>query len=104
MNENNVVLLTISPLLKALEAIHHRTIISVCRRCQNDKQQAHVQPSHSLLLVPSNAGKVLPRQLEGRFRVLEVHDDVRRRAVAGRGGEAISKPGQVHVWGPHGII
>lgn len=68
-------MIIVSPLLKTLKAIHHRTIVSICRRCQNDEQQTDVQSPHSLLFIPGDSGEALPRQLERVLRVERVHID-----------------------------
>jgi len=70
-------LLTALPLMKSFETVHHGAIVSIGGRCQDDKQQADIQSSHSLLLMPGNSRELLPRQLEGCFSVLEVHGDGR---------------------------
>ena len=56
--------LTIFPLGQCLETIHHRSIISICGRCQDREHDTDVHASHTRFLIPCYSRELLPPHLE----------------------------------------
>lgn len=67
-------MLTAFPLRQTLQTVHHGTIITVGGRCEHNEQEADIEASHALLLVPCDARELLSRQFEGGLLgAVEIH-------------------------------
>ena len=52
------------PWRQCLETVHHRSIVTVGGRCEDDEAQADVSLSHGRVLVPCNARELASSQLK----------------------------------------